>query len=1144
MPRNVTIRERATTCVDLFSQAILLLAQTESSEDHNSLLDEFSRFKLWTSNIGVFADLHSSLDYRLRDFNDIKDSFIRQLITVESRLQQLLDATQQDLAKSPIKEDEDEDLGTSTPITSTTAAIFQDWNNTQLSQSIHQSIDWLHRLSNLVRKASFANQHKRADKFILKDEDDNDMSDTLTDYYTKLIKREFSGLQDTLVQRLAASMLTRRRRIMYRRSQQQRWKIPQVEPKTKTLELASTQLMSTPLGPNVSLKNEKVLVSKPEGIATAPSRLTATTIDTNIRRRVSAPSGISKGSTAPLNEQSQLLIPPPPKGANFGEDFVCDYCCLILSSKIALNRNVWADHVNKDLYPYVCVVDKCDDPIEIYSSRKEWLAHMRTRHLMRWYCIAKPHTQPLEFDSESGFIEHMKVGHPGKFRNDQLSLVAENSSRPKDSVFDDCPFCIGTSDNLEEHVALHLRDLALRSLPWPDDDECDSQQGENLHSDNSISDENTRSTIVDFISKSAKSSIIGIIDDDDGSELNAEEWLSPRSYFCDPASLDDSSRLREQLSDKILIRLAIKEYRGVTELSTLVDILETLLTDQYSQAENAVRLEEAIIIIQQLTKENSLDQEDSDDQSDKPYTIQDELLLVSSQLPNVRWDSIDMGNLTLSASLKGPWGKDGADIYIKIKIDIPTEYPELKAPKFVIEKSPSIPEETHKRLDQELYELAEQFAQKKQNCLGKIFTYLLGEVDFESATPFPKNNRDFSDDSPTEEEDDIPVGGSASMSQELPPADSDPEEPISSVSTHIPRTSFTCAIICTLLIEYDAVCLIFDELWDKYSEWIERNEIVYTTGRIGRHNVVVALLTSTEKLTAVTGIMQSRLLYSQLKLYLLVGICGAVPKFDHGEGEKNISLGDVIIGKIGVKYDIGSNEKFIGKSTMHTTPKYYHYKAQEVLYPVLDEPGSPFITPLPGMHQFLFELQSKEIKTLDEFKPKYDYPGALKDRLFEAQYIHKHRITANDCSVCNGNPDAVCDNVLHCSVCNGEPGAVCSDACKASCQEIGCEESQLANRNIVPGAQAFKIYFGRIASADIVVTNGLERDKVSSQERVIGFDVNGFNDWENLPCIFIKGACDYADGHKDDSWKNYAAATAAAATKAFLAKIERHAVIE
>lgn len=254
------------------------------------------------------------------------------------------DAAQQDLSKTSTTEDEDEEPGISIPTKSITAATFQDWSNTQLLQSIHQSTDWLHRLSNLVRKASFANQHKRADKFILKDEDDNDMSDTLTDYYTKLIKREFGGMQETLVQRLAASMLMRRRRIMYRRSQQQRWKIPQVEPKTKNLELAtpSTKSASTSLEPTVPLKSEKVLVLKPEGITTAPSRLTATTIDTNIRRRVSAPSGISKGSTAPLNEQSQLLIPPPPKGVKLGEDFVCDYCCLILPSKIALSRNAWA----------------------------------------------------------------------------------------------------------------------------------------------------------------------------------------------------------------------------------------------------------------------------------------------------------------------------------------------------------------------------------------------------------------------------------------------------------------------------------------------------------------------------------------------------------------------------------------------------------------------------------------------------------------------------------------------------------------------------------------------------------------------------------------------------------------------------------
>ncbi|KAL7812340.1 hypothetical protein V8C44DRAFT_329130 [Trichoderma aethiopicum] len=169
-----------------------------------------------------------------------------------------------------------------------------------------------------------------------------------------------------------------------------------------------------------------------------------------------------------------------------------------------------------------------------------------------------------------------------------------------------------------------------------------------------------------------------------------------------------------------------------------------------------------------------------DDQWGEPDTIQEELLRVSTQIPKVKWDNIDMDNLSLTASLNGPWGKDGEAIFIKVKIDIPLEYPKLKAPKFMIEKSSFMPEETRKRLDRELHELAEQFLRRKQNCLEVIFTYLLGEVDLESSTTFFKNVRDLdddldglADDSSTDEEEDIPAGGSASMSQELPPADAD-----------------------------------------------------------------------------------------------------------------------------------------------------------------------------------------------------------------------------------------------------------------------------------------------------------------------------------------------------------------------------------
>jgi hypothetical protein len=159
----------------------------------------------------------------------------------------------------------------------------------------------------------------------------------------------------------------------------------------------------------------------------------------------------------------------------------------------------------------------------------------------------------------------------------------------------------------------------------------------------------------------------------------------------------------------------------------------------------------------------------------EPDAIQDEFLRISNQLPNVKWENIDMDSLTLNASLKGPWGVNGETIFIKVKVDIPTSYPKSKAPKFYVEKSSFMPEETHRKLEHELHELANRFLQRKQNCLYTAFIYLLGETDLESSTAFFNNVRDFDDDtdgladesSSEEDENDMPTGGSVSMSQEL-----------------------------------------------------------------------------------------------------------------------------------------------------------------------------------------------------------------------------------------------------------------------------------------------------------------------------------------------------------------------------------------
>ncbi|KAI1343614.1 hypothetical protein F5Y15DRAFT_237645 [Xylariaceae sp. FL0016] len=164
-----------------------------------------------------------------------------------------------------------------------------------------------------------------------------------------------------------------------------------------------------------------------------------------------------------------------------------------------------------------------------------------------------------------------------------------------------------------------------------------------------------------------------------------------------------------------------------------------------------------------------------DERWGEPETLQEEIIRVNQQLPNVQWDNVDMDALTLKASLKGPWGFDGDAIYIETTVDIPTHYPKSKPPKFLIEKTALMTDQTYKKLDQEVNQLVGRFSRKHQNCLEVAFSYLLGEIDLSSSDAFFKNVKDLEDglgglddeSSSDEDENDIPAGGSAAMSQEL-----------------------------------------------------------------------------------------------------------------------------------------------------------------------------------------------------------------------------------------------------------------------------------------------------------------------------------------------------------------------------------------
>ncbi|KAJ8067290.1 hypothetical protein OCU04_004648 [Sclerotinia nivalis] len=161
---------------------------------------------------------------------------------------------------------------------------------------------------------------------------------------------------------------------------------------------------------------------------------------------------------------------------------------------------------------------------------------------------------------------------------------------------------------------------------------------------------------------------------------------------------------------------------------------------------------------------------------DEPETLHDEIIRINEQLPKITFDDVDMDKRTVIVSMNGPWGENSTPIYIKTTISFPDQYPESKAPTFTLGKTSLMSDETFNKLRKEVQQIAASFVGRKQGCLEAALCYLLGEVDLETSTIFFHDIDDLDDDdldgladesSSDEEDNDIPPGASAMMSQEL-----------------------------------------------------------------------------------------------------------------------------------------------------------------------------------------------------------------------------------------------------------------------------------------------------------------------------------------------------------------------------------------
>ncbi|PNP85407.1 hypothetical protein FNYG_01236 [Fusarium nygamai] len=309
---------------------------------------------------------------------------------------------------------------------------------------------------------------------------------------------------------------------------------------------------------------------------------------------------------------------------------------------------------------------------------------------------------------------------------------------------------------------------------------------------------------------------------------------------------------------------------------------------------------------------------------------------------------------------------------------------------------------------------------------------------------------------------------------------------------------YTVGWVCALPLEMAAARGMLDLIHSDISHQDPDDHNSYILGEIHGHKIVIACLPAGNYGTNPAATVAKDLLrtFKSIRFGLMVGIGGGAPSAQH-----DIRLGDVVIsqpsGTLGgvVQHDRG---KILPQGGFERTGS--HNAPPQSLLSALARLQATHMTEESKVPEFLAQLSAKTPKRM---KGKFSYPGALHDRLYLAGYDHV------------------------------KPG-------NTTCAE--CDESQVIKREDRGDTDPYFDY-GIIASGNQVIKDGKTRERLCQEHGAMCFEMEAAGLY-NFPCLVIRGICDYADSHKNKSWQEYAAATAAAFAKELLLFVPPNQVLQ
>jgi nucleoside phosphorylase len=332
-----------------------------------------------------------------------------------------------------------------------------------------------------------------------------------------------------------------------------------------------------------------------------------------------------------------------------------------------------------------------------------------------------------------------------------------------------------------------------------------------------------------------------------------------------------------------------------------------------------------------------------------------------------------------------------------------------------------------------------------------------------------------------------------------------PETSIASadMASQRPRVQdFHIGWICAVEVEYVIASELLDEEFPEAPRTSSNDDNMYTCGRIGRHQVVMACLPKGKYgLTSAASVAKDMLRsFPTLRVGLMVGIGGGAPSRQY-----DIRLGDVVVG-----------------TPSGRTGGVVHYESGKTLQGGdFERTGSLDAPPM------LLLSAVQKLSTLHKRK------GHQIAQVIDATLTQNKRLRK-----VYAKPEIISDVLFESSFLHADSSSSCSEICFEHNHRAVGRPTRLEDMDDPV------IHYGLIASADRLMKDAQFRDDLAAKEGVLCFEMEAAGLMGRFPCIVIRGVCDYSDTHKNDAWQGYASATAAAYAKSLIYMIPSDEVAE